>query len=200
MLEDFSTLSVSALSGMFRMSVATIRRKLASVSPSGYRRGSPVYDVYDAAPFLVKPQFDIEKYIRELKPTDLPASLQKDFWNAQIARQKFEEEAGKLWRSERVTKVLVETFKLLREQIVLFGDNASRQTGLTPEQRKLIDSMTDSLLDALHNAVVTHFAGYDTAGERDDLLENGMPTTLALPDDSGDDELDNEEEEIDVFD
>lgn len=188
-----SGVTVTQLAFLFRSSVPVVRRKIASVRQIGERSGSPLYDLYDVSPYLVKPQFDVEEYIRNLKPTELPASLQKDFWNAQRARQQYEEEAKQLWRTEKVVQVLTRVFKLLRHQIVLFSDTVGRETGLTTKQRAVLDGLVDQLLSSMREALVEELRGYVVDGDRDEILEKGVPTPIINHTD------DDEDEPIDIF-
>src|SRR5690606_18686323 len=83
-------------------------------NPARARRTAP-YDLKQAASYLVPPKVDIVKWISKLRPTDLPAHLQTEFWDARLKRQKWEFAAGHLWRTEAVQDVLGETFRTIKE-------------------------------------------------------------------------------------
>lgn len=173
--EIASGLPVTELAKIFRTNILNVRRKLASVKPIGERAGDPVYDIADAAACLVKPRVDLGEYIKTLRPADVPVALQKQFWDSQLGRQKFEENAGQLWRTEKVQTAVGDVFKVVRQKVRLFSDSVDRESALTEEQRAIITRMADELLEDMFKAVVEHFSDYDASAERDDIYENGPP-------------------------
>lgn len=165
--ELFSGLSVTKLALGFRMTQESIRRKLAGVEPIGYYKGAPRYDVFEAAQVLVKPKIDA-RFLRSLRPKDLPAGLQKDFWNAQNARLKFEEEAGDLWRTERVRQAFGLVFKAIRQSLTLVPDTLERQMGLSNEQRDAVQAMMDKLMEDVHTEISKYFEHFQYNDEHPD--------------------------------
>lgn len=187
--EIASGLPVTELAKLFRTSLLNVRRKLANVRPIAERAGDPVYDIAEAAEWLVKPKVDVAEYIKSLRPADVPVALQKQFWDSQLGRQKFEENAGHLWRTEKVQMAVGDLFKVIRQKVRLFSDSVERETALSEEQRVIITRMADELLEDMYKAVVEHFADYDATEERDDIYENGPPAPKQPVDDEdgGDD-------------
>lgn len=192
--EIASGLPVTELAKIFRTNNLNVRRKLASVKPIGERAGDPVYDIADAAACLVKPRVDLAEYIKTLRPADVPVALQKQFWDAQLGRQKFEEQAGQLWRTEKVQTAVGDVFKVVRQKVRLFADAVDRESALNEEQRVILTRMSDELLEDMFKAVVEHFTDYDSSEERDDIYENGPPAAAPLPDEVTGDEPDETEE------
>jgi len=89
--------SLSQLAAMFRRDIRAISRKLHGLQPCGKREGHAIYDVAEAARYLVVPPGSIEDVIKKMSPADLPKELSKDFWAAMKSKQDFEERAGDLW-------------------------------------------------------------------------------------------------------
>jgi hypothetical protein len=160
--------SVSVLGELFGMDVRDITKKLAKLKPSGERNGWPVYALGEAARYLVDPVIDVEEYIKKLKPSDLPTALQDAYWKGQLSRQKWEENAKHLWRTEAVMSVFTEAFKNLRQTILLFSDAVEAKDGLTEEQRATIESMADGLLDDLRRSLLEKFELHVEPDERAD--------------------------------
>jgi hypothetical protein len=177
-------LPASTISRLFRMEVDTCRRKIRDLKPVGERNGYPLYSVAEAAEFLVQPRVDLEAYLKKLRPQDMPQGIQKSFWDAQNGRLKFMADAGHLWRTDRVQFVIADAFKVIRQRVLLFADTVDRQTGLTEEQRTIVQNMADGLLEDLHAAIIEHFKNLPAEMERDEIFEKGAPgATLNKSDD-----------------
>lgn len=185
----FAGLTATDMAKLFRVSSVTMKSVIGAIQPSGRRGTRPIYAVADAAPLVVKPILDVESYIRKLKPKDLPPSLQKAFWDAQEARQSFEEKAGNLWHTYRVQEVIGKLVMIVRQRLVLATDQVDRLAPLTEEQRKIVQGTFDAITVELQKQVVDAFKDYDGAGDRQDLFENGPPKPFR-PADSPDDGLD----------
>lgn len=169
-------LPVSTLARLFRIERDTVRRKIAGLKPIGERKGVPLYNVGEAAEYLVTPKVDLEAYLKKLRPQDMPQAIQKSFWDAQNGRLKFMTDAGHLWHTVKVQQTVAEIFKIVRQRVLLFSDTVERQTSLTDEQRRIVTAMGDGLLDDMHAAIVEHFKNAPPSGERDDIFENGPPS------------------------
>lgn len=168
-------LPVSLLADVFGCSKHTVRRKVANLKPVGGKEAEPLYDLREAAEVLVKPKGDMAEYIKNLRPQDVPPALQKQFWDAQNSRLKYMEDAGQLWHTTRVQMAIGELFKLIRQRVQLLADTTERQIGLTDAQRAIIEGMSDSLLEDLHEQIIALFAEMKLDGERDETFENGPP-------------------------
>ncbi len=167
--------SLSVLCEIFGKDKRDGRARLKDLQPSGYRAGFPVYDLKEAARYLVDPVVDVEEFIKKLRPQDLPMALQSEFWKAQNARLKFEEDTGNLWRTEKVVAVLADVFRTIRQTVSLFSEAIERQTDLTEKQRQLIIQLTDGLLNDIGDALAKNFEGYDGSQDHIDIiLENGV--------------------------
>lgn len=163
----FSGLSITALAAVFKQDKKTVSRKLANIAPIGKKRGFPVYDVAEAAAWLVKPKIDIEKYMMSLRPMDLPPWLQRDFWDAMNKRQKWEEGAADLWRTDKIVEFLADVLRNIKNTVMLWNEGLEREETLSDEQRAYYRQMTDGLLDDLYNALLkmsddTEFPQYES--------------------------------------
>lgn len=173
---------MSTLSRIFRMEVDTARRKLAGVKPIGERNGYPTYSVAEAAEYLVSPKIDVEAYLKKLRPQDMPQGIQKQFWDAQNARLKFMADAKHLWRTDTIQYALSDIFKTVRQRVLLFSDTVERQTGLTEEQRNLVQGMADGLLDDLRESIIKSAQNLPAEANRDEMFESGPPKATFGPD------------------
>jgi hypothetical protein len=162
-------LSLSVLCEIFGKDKREAKARLKEVQPMGMRAGFPVYDLKEAARYLVDPVVDVEEFIKKLRPQDLPMALQAEFWKGQNQRLKFEEETGELWRTSQVQTVLADTFRVVRQTVSLFSEAVERQVGLTEEQRKLLTNMCDGLLEDTGKAIVSQFKNYDPSKDHIDV-------------------------------
>lgn len=164
------------LGKVFGMDPNTVKKRLAECPPLSRRKsGGYLYSLPQAAAYLVKPVFDVREYLKTMQPKELPVHLQKEYWDALLKRQRFEERAGELWRTDDVLEVLGEAFKALKFQTQLWSDNLDRAVGLTDEQRNLLQGMTDALQTDLHQALVKMpelRATRSTVAELDDLTDD----------------------------
>lgn len=162
--------SVGVLAQLFNKTPAEVKKIVSSLTPKDYRNKKPVYDISEAAQLLVNPVIDVATWMKALKPSDIPAQLQKDFWQGQLTRQKFEAEAKHYWKTERVQFVLSQIFGIIRQRVMLFTDTVDQQTSLTPAQRQITQAMSDSLLKDISDNIRAEFAFYDHQ-DRDELLD-----------------------------
>ncbi len=172
------------LSQVFGIAADTVRKRLADVPPYQIHGRAPRYRIKDVAPYLVTPKVDIDQVIQNMKSTDLPPLLQKDVWDAKLKRQKWELEAGELWKTEDVIAVLSDVFSIIKSTIQLWPDTVERSVGMEEEQRQLLIQMGDSLQDEIYRrlcelakqkstkAVIADIEAEERSEEDDDELEN----------------------------
>lgn len=142
------------LSQAFRMTPESIRRRLATCPVISKGAKGVRYDLKKAASYLVDPKIDFDHYLRNMKSTDLPASLQKEIWDARLKRQKWEVHAGELWRTSDVMAVLSSTFAIVKSTIQLWPDTIERQTGMTNQQRESLIALGDALQDEIYQNLI----------------------------------------------
>lgn len=175
--------SISFLAVFFGKDKRHVAQQIAGVSVVSHDvRGNPKYDFKEAIAKLARPDpEDIEDYIRNMRPNDLPPMLQSEFWNAQIRRQKYMLDAGDLWRTIDVMDMLAEVLKTIRMTMMLMSDSVARETDLTNRQREIIGAISDGMLDELREKLVANavFEKYKT--QHADALEMfGGGSTLDL--------------------
>jgi len=151
--------TVAWLAQAFGMSENSVRFKLRDCPVKTNRaRGTKMqvrlYDIAMAAKFLVAPAYSTKTYMRSLKRGDLPPVLQQAVWDALLKRQKWEENAGVLWRTEAIREVLGGTFQTLKFTMQLWTETIERQVSLSDEQRQLIRDLVDALQVDLYAALV----------------------------------------------
>lgn len=170
--EFFDGMTVPRLAQLFRLDRRTVTEKLRPLRPTGDRRGAPTYHIVDAAPYLVEPIVDIAKYLAEVGPGDLPAPLQAQYWNAQNSKLKYKEQSGDLWRTQQVLEVLTGVFRSLTQSLRLLADRIEAQTGLTPEQRAIIErEVSDKAIDMLRKRLVEDFEVYVGIKDKEHLAD-----------------------------
>lgn len=150
--------NLSQLGILFRMDHRPLVEKLHGVEPSGRRGNAVTYMVHEVAPYLVKPMYDIETYIKRMHHNDLPKLLTKEFWAGQRSKQEYLLKEGDLWPTAKVVQEVGELFKLIKMQARLAIDAVERQSELTPRQRAIVKGLMDGLLRDLHQAVSEKFA------------------------------------------
>lgn len=148
--------SANWLAQVFGYDKNTIRKKLAASGCPVHRRDSKAtyYLISEAAKYLVKPKIDLDQYLRSLKPTDLPPVLSETYWAAMLKRQKWEENAGHLWRTEDVHQVFGEFAITVKTAVTLWVEEVDRHNGITPDQRATIRQLSDNLLETVYEIMV----------------------------------------------
>lgn len=174
MTDVYAGVTVGWLSKVFGMDPSDVKKRLADCPPLHRRKAGYVYSLPIAARYLVKPVFDVQKYLSTMKASELPNGLQKDYWDAALKRQKWEENAGHLWRTEAVLEVLGEAFKNIKFSMQLWADNLDRVTGLTEEQRKLLVGMVDGLQDELYENMVRRAQEKSTPSVRAEIKDGEL--------------------------
>jgi len=194
--------TVGFLSQVFAMEPAKVKRLLVNcpikqTRVRGRTQTQHLYDLATAAAYLVEPKISVEDILAQIKREDLPPAINTAFWDAQLKRQRWEENAGQLWRTETIRSCIAGMFQTIKFTIQLWGDTIERQTGLSEEQRDLLNGMTDKLqgeifLSLQENAAAT-MTGPQLA-EMDDMLkeakkERKIVLNTALEGDEDDDEF-----------
>ncbi len=154
--------TVSWLAKHFLMDPSTVRRKLAGCPALRKKTSGAVYSLPEAAAYLVRPKFDVEAYVRNMKPQDLPPALQQGYWAAQVARQKWEMQAQHLWATDDVLNIFGDVFKRVKLATQLWPETLERMTGLSDEQRDILVAQIDVLLDSILNSVREYAADRST--------------------------------------
>ena len=155
--------SIAWLAEAFKMSPQTVRNRLSACPFMGQRGRGRVYDLEEAASRLVNPEIDWTKVTK----ADLPVHLRKEIWDARLKQQKFEKEAKELWLTDDVVESFTRVFLVMKSNVQLWPDVVERQIGLSREQRDLLISLGDALLE-------------DVFGEIQKVAaENSTPSSVA---------------------
>lgn len=167
--------TASWLAQAFGMDPKDVKRKLAGCpaltegNETGRGYQGRTYELKAAAAYLIKPKISAANFLRAVKKAELPSTLQQSFWDAMLKRQKYEENAGDLWRTDAVRQVLGETFQGLKFTMQLWIDTVERTTGLTGEQRKLLTELVDSLQGDLYRSLVERMQSKSTGPQLSEL-------------------------------
>lgn len=190
-------MSATRLGAVFGLDAKTVKSLLADVSPDGDRHGAVYWHIATAAPYLVVPTGDIEGYLRKLKPGDLPAKFQKEFWTALNLRSKYYKERGDLWATEQVYTVISQVLQIVRSTSRLFVDELESNMTLTHQHRKAIQIEMDKMLELMREKVKDAFKNYDATHDHVESLEanSDVGHTLARDEDQPRDKADREEKD-----
>lgn len=139
------------LGTVFHMDYRTVTHRLKDCPPLTRQKGGKalLYDLGVAAGYLIKPRFKVEEYLKTMKVEELPTKLQEGYWAAALKRQKWEETAGLLWRTEQVTQRFSETFLMIANAMRVWIDDMESVMDMTPDQRKALDSRVSELQEAI---------------------------------------------------
>lgn len=167
--------TASWLAQAFGMDVKDVKRKLAGCPAlvEGHNTGrgyqGRLYELRVAASYLIKPKISASNFLAAVKKAELPATLQQSFWDAMLKRQKYEENAGDLWRTAKIREILGQTFQSMKFTIQLWVDTVERATGLTSEQRRILIEASDGLQGDLYAALVRQMDNGTTGSQLTEL-------------------------------
>lgn len=192
---ETGTATRSQIAQLFRTDPKTLPERMHGVVSTGKRNGYRVYDIREAASRLVEPGYEIEEYIRQMSPQELPPLLQKEFWNGQKARLSYEKEMGNLWPTEDVVALVAVLEQGMRQTVLLITDDVEREEGLTAGQRKVFRRIMDQGIAKFKETLTEAFKDYYANREDDggpaqgkrvgDSSRNGrgLPDTEEEPED-----------------
>lgn len=168
--------TVAFLAQAFQMDTRTVSSRLKGCpikarKRRGTKMATVLYDFKTACSYLVTPAMSSKEYLRSVKRGDLPAALQQQVWDALLKRQRWEENAGELWRTDRVRAVLSGTFQKIKFTMQLWTETLERQTEVTSAQRDIIIKLVDELQKEVYEAMVTQAAESQTGPQTDEMLE-----------------------------
>ncbi len=160
--------TVSWLAEIFRMDPSTVKKKLKDCPPVRSRKAGYLYDIAVASQYLIKPVFDVEEYIKGMKPSELPIHLQDQYWSAMIKRQKWEEKAGKLWETDKVIDVFSEFSIGIKSEIQMWVIGIDRRVGLDNNQKKELIDYCDRLQKNIYDKIQKMASMKNTASSIDE--------------------------------
>lgn len=166
----YEGMNVTQFAQMLKMERRDVGAKLfGKVQPVGERKGQPIYSPKEALPYLVKPSYDVETYIRNMSPADLPKMLTKEYWAAMRSRQEYELKAGDLWPTTKVVQEVGELMKMVRMSLLLALDTVERQVELSDRQRGIIKDLMDGTLRDLHSRIKDRMPKQPSADNGDEI-------------------------------
>lgn len=152
--------TLSQIAQMFETDPKTLPQRMKGIVPAGRRSGYKVYNLREAASRLVKPGYEIEDFIRQMSPQELPPLLNKEFWNGQRARQAYEKEMGNLWPTEDVVEMFGVLSQGMRQTIILVTDDIEREEGFTAGQKKAFRRIMDAAIITMQEKLTERFQEY----------------------------------------
>lgn len=173
--------NLSQLGRLFRMDHRVLVEKLHNCKPCGTRNNVDIYDVAEVAPYLVKPLYDIETYIKKMHHNELPKHLTKEFWAGLRSRQEYEQKEGNLWLTTRVVEVIGGLMKMVKMSVRLMADSVDRQAELTDRQRHLVKALGDGMLEELYRTVTEEFSKAPTNTGVIEAAEKAVEAARAKP-------------------
>ena len=151
---------MSQIAKLFRTDAKTLPQRMHGIVSVGKRAGYRIYNIAEAAGRLVKPGYEIEEFIRQMSPQEMPPLLQKEYWNGQKARLSFERELGNLWPTEDVVEFSAVLQQGIRQAISLAVDEVDREEGFTAGQRKAFRRIMDSAITEMGEKLQETFKEY----------------------------------------
>lgn len=152
--------TVGWLAEVFRMDPENVRKRIADCTPLSTHKTGHRYSLPQAAAYLVKPvTVDIEKYLKVAGVTGLPTQLQDSYWAALLKKQRWEEEQGDLWRTEKVLSIFAETFTTIKSSCQLWMEDIERVAGLNKDQRVTLTALVDGLLNEIRSKLISKQVG-----------------------------------------
>lgn len=176
----FQGASLGQLALLFGKDKRTVGSKIAGkVEPCGTRAGFPVYNVKDAAPYLVPPVGDFEEAIKNMHHDDIPSLLHKNYWAGKRERMRFEEEEGRLVDIFEVQELVAKAYQTARMSLLLMPDAIEREFVLTDDHRVALKRLVDGAISELRVKLTEAFTApeglenhdgsdYASPGEPDD--------------------------------
>lgn len=188
--------TMSQIAQMFGTDAKTLPQRMKGIVPAGRRNGYKVYNIREAAGRLVQPSYEIEEYIRQMSPQELPPLLNKEFWNGQRARIAYEKEMGNLWPTEDVVELFGVLEQGVRQTWILLADDIERDEGVTDGQRKVLRRISDAAITTLKDKLTEKFKDFyanrteDGGQKRPERLVDSSRNSRRVPEAEEDEEVD----------
>lgn len=152
--------TVNQLADMFGMRPETVFRRIAGIEPSGTgKNGILIYRVADVAPVLIRVPITadmVREHIVRMRPSDLPPSLQKAYWDGALARHRYSQIAGELWHTQDVLLSANEAFQTLRQGLLLLPDQLRGEIDLDDTKSSIVQQIVDGLIEGLRERLITN--------------------------------------------
>lgn len=152
--------TMAQIAQLFSTDAKTLPKRMRGCVPAGTRRGNKVYEIKEAAAYLVTPSYEIEEFIRQMSPQELPNLLHKEFWNGQNARLNYETKLGNYWPTEDIVNYVGELVNTMRMTLLLISDDIAREASITNLQREIFTRITDAAIATLRKNIEEKFREY----------------------------------------
>lgn len=150
-----SGVTVPWLQKAFGMGRGAVEKKLRGCPTIGTGKNrTPLYDLKDAAAYLVTPKIDLDSYLRTVKPQQLPEHLRDAIWSARLKEQKWMEKAGDLWRTDLIREMIADVLQNIRTKLQILPDTAEREAGLSEEQFDAVQRVVEDLQDDVYKMIL----------------------------------------------
>ena len=161
--------SANVISQIFDQIPAVTKKRLTNCrSVTDGKTNIRKYHIRDAAKYMIDPAFTPEDFIEIMSKNKLPNAINKEFWDAMLKKQKWEENAGDLWRTSRVREALTDTFQTIKFTMQLWVDSLERQAAISNEQRVIIVTMVDALQLEVYTSLVEQAVNGETTATIDE--------------------------------
>lgn len=174
---------------LFETDPKTLPQRCRRIRAVGKRKGYSVYKISDIASCIIKPNYEIEPYIRQMSPQELPPLLLKEFWNGQKARLAFEKENGNLWPTEDVVELVAVLQKALQQSIMLMTDDVDREEAFTDGQKRVFRRKMDEAIVTVRETIKEKLKDHYADAEREEQRKHGG-LSGRVPDAEDDEEVD----------
>ena len=85
---------------------------------------------------------------------------------------KYKENSGDLWRTQKVVEAMTGVFRSLTQSLRLLADRIEAQTGLTSEQRAIIErEISDKAIEMLRKRLIEDFELYNGFKDKEQLAD-----------------------------
>jgi hypothetical protein len=166
----YDGVSVNQLGVIFGIRANDVAIRLGGVRSVGIgRQGNPLYRIADAAPRLVKIPVTEEMiidYLGKLNPKNLPALLNKLFWDGMLTRVKYREQVGEMWLTPDILQAASDAFQSLRMSLLLIPDQLRADTEITDAQVSAVQRIIDTALEAARVRLIDDFRKPDGSRSR----------------------------------
>lgn len=184
------TATYAQLAQLFETDAKTLPKRMKGIMSKGQRRGNKVYSIKEAASRIITPGYEIEEFIRQASPQEVPVLLWKEFWNGQQARLNYETKLGNLWPTEDVKETLGTFANEVRITLLLVPDDVDREESVTDGQREIIRRIMHATVDNLAKNIAERFKDYhaNRAPDRVKAAQRVIDASDFAVDGSGDDD------------
>lgn len=155
-LEDAYNWSVSQIARAFEMDRRTVTKRLqdAGVSPSGEKRGHPVYRLKDVG-FALWGLTNPISAGSERSPNDYEPQDRKAWFQSERERIKLEMELREVVPVDEVYQEMSTLAKAIANSLETLSDMLERDAGLPPEVIERVEKVTDQLREQLYQTIIS---------------------------------------------